>query len=522
MRRSHLPSLATVAALLFACGGFVVAFAVSSAAAPPSPAGADVAPGFTGNAARNGGHIYYLARVLTGGTGNAGSVGGVAIPPYTISGLLLQSPHEIDLTIAAGQATENIYARVRVKFVTVLPGPTEGLLLQIGYGVPGTLPGSWNTWQEMSYHQDYGEWEEWQGKLMPDRTGAFSYLVRASATAGHDWFYAGFRSGTRSGGALNVLSSGDTTAPAAPTGLHEASATLSSITLAWNANSEPDLYGYDLYRRVVNPVPPDDPGWIRLATVLSGTTSYLDRNVVTRTVYEYYLEAIDRSYNRSAKSVPAQGVPEARMVRVIFNVTVPGFTPAPDTIYLAGNQDALGPWDPASRAMTRVDATHWTANLKFLDGTALEFKYTRGSWDTVEWWQEIHDQLNRHHVVQYGLSGTDVVNDTVPNWRDPLVVSTDPPSGDTSVPVAATFRATFNRGIRPEDLDETRFVLHDPLGNVVPSTASFDPVTFTASLAPAASMLPNTQYTWNLGPGIGGDAGSAMQSRLTLTFLTAP
>ena len=178
------------------------------------------------------------------------------------------------------------------------------------------------------------------GALLPDKVGAYTYLVRASATGGRDWLYGGFRSGLSDGGVLKVVPSSDTTAPAAPTGLKVTAATPATISLAWDANAEADLYGYEIYRAVMNPVPLGDPGWIKAATIPAGTTQYVDREVNTGTTYEYYVMAVDTSYNRSAKSTPVSAKAESRLVKVTLNVTLPAFTPAADVIYLPGNQPA--------------------------------------------------------------------------------------------------------------------------------------------------------------------------------------
>jgi alpha-glucosidase len=171
--------------------------------------------------------------------------------------------------------------------------------------------------------------------------------------------------------------------------------------------------------------------------------------------------------------------------------------------------------------MTRVDATHWTTTLQLLDGTALQYKYARGSWDVVEWWEQIHDLINRSLNVDYGANGNQVVNDTVPNWRDPLVVSTNPANGATGIATDAVLSAVFTRGIKPEDLDATRFSLK--VGDVVVAgAAAFDAATNTAAFTPSAALTPNTVYTWTIGPGINGDAGSSMQNAVIVTFTTAP
>ncbi len=477
---------------------------------------------YTDRDVENGRIYFYVVRAVANGLDSANSAEVSAIPHHVISGLLLQGPPSITHTIQAGQPTENIYARVRVKYVTVNPGATDGLIMQIGYGLAGTLPGAWDTWQNMTYNQDYPvtddnlkEWEEWQGKLMPDMLGNYTYLVRASATAGREWLYGGFRSGTGAGGILNVGPSSDTTPPAAPANLQVKGTTPATIALAWDANSEPDLYSYELYRM------PQGGTWARVATIAAGATTYVDREVSTGSTYSYYLLAVDSSYNRSARSNEVTAKAEARVVHVTFNVTVPPETPTMDVVYLPGNQPELGPWTPNKLAMTKVTATHWTTTLQFLDGTPLEYKYTRGSWDTVEWWEQIHDLLNRQLSIDYGADGIQVVDDTVPTWRDPLVVSTSPALGATGVPTNSVLSAVFSRAIKPEDLIDARFNLKTG-DTMVAGAAAFDAATLTATFAPTEPLLAGTTYIWTIGPSINGDAGSAMQNAYQVTFTTAP
>jgi predicted alpha/beta superfamily hydrolase len=54
----------------------------------------------------------------------------------------------------------------------------------------------------------------------------------------------------------------------------------------------------------------------------------------------------------------------------------------PDTarIYITGNTDSLGNWNPAAVPMIKTDSTTWEKNLKFSAGRVVEFKITRGSW----------------------------------------------------------------------------------------------------------------------------------------------
>ena len=69
-------------------------------------------------------------------------------------------------------------------------------------------------------------------------------------------------------------------------------------------------------------------------------------------------------------------------------------------------------------AMTRVDATHFKITLDILDGTALQYKYTRGTWNSVEKGSSCEELSNRTLTVSYGATGTQTENDTVAKWRD--------------------------------------------------------------------------------------------------------
>jgi hypothetical protein len=51
------------------------------------------------------------------------------------------------------------------------------------------------------------------------------------------------------------------------------------------------------------------------------------------------------------------------------------------------------------------------------EGTALEYKYTLGSWDFVEKGGACEEIGNRLLTLTYGATGQQAVNDTVLNWR---------------------------------------------------------------------------------------------------------
>jgi hypothetical protein len=105
-----------------------------------------------------------------------------------------------------------------------------------------------------------------------------------------------------------------------------------------------------------------------------------------------------------------------KMVNVTFKVRVPSNTPPGDTVFIPGDIDLLGPWDPAKQPMQNAGGGIWTVTLQIPDGTHLQYKYTRGSWDKVESWGTITGLTNRHVTISYGTDGNQLVDDTATDW----------------------------------------------------------------------------------------------------------
>jgi predicted alpha/beta superfamily hydrolase len=100
----------------------------------------------------------------------------------------------------------------------------------------------------------------------------------------------------------------------------------------------------------------------------------------------------------------------AQAARVSVTITV--VTPARDSgVYVAGNLIAPA-WQPAARAMTRSADGRSTVTLELPAGATLEYKFTRGSWATVERTADGADLPNRRITVTAGLA----IVDTVRAW----------------------------------------------------------------------------------------------------------
>ena len=109
------------------------------------------------------------------------------------------------------------------------------------------------TWVEATFNVDAGNNDEFVACMLPESTGTFDYAYRYTTTGGRDWVYAdldGIATATPAAGRrLTVVSSGDTTAPAVPTGLTSSAPRPAGVELSWDAVvGDPTLYGYEIGR----------------------------------------------------------------------------------------------------------------------------------------------------------------------------------------------------------------------------------------------------------------------------------
>jgi glycosidase/fibronectin type 3 domain-containing protein len=441
---------------------------------------------------------YYVvvARDDTTGLVSGYSNEAMGIPHYDLSVAYyeLTAPDEITHTISTITPTEAISAQLWINDITGGAGPAEGIMFQIGYGFSSTLPADL-TWVDMAYAAAVGDNDEFTGTLLPDYLGEYIYVVQVSSDGGRSWFYADLGGPGDNGqpGKLHVVPSDDLEAPAAPLNLELDRTTASSISFFWSANTEDDLAGYEIYRQHVEAALAAPQAFERIGRVESDTTDYKDSTVETGETYDYYVLAFDTSFNRSPESNILTATAEDRPVTVTLTVTVPAFTPG--TVYFSREIDEVahlaGDWDPAGVELNQVDETTWTTQLVLLDASETEFKFTRGNWETVEKEADGNTEINnRRLVVDYGDDGTQTVSYTVANWRDPIVVATDPVDDEFGVILNKIITVEWSQAMPPD----TEFVVETVEGPVL-GTYGYDDATFTSIFIPTGELEEGKTYT---------------------------
>ncbi|KFE67732.1 putative esterase [Hyalangium minutum] len=121
---------------------------------------------------------------------------------------------------------------------------------------------------------------------------------------------------------------------------------------------------------------------------------------------------IQRQWTVSKWSV----APDPEHLPTLFVVDVPASTPANSEIWLSGNQESLGNWNGAGVQLAQSYSSErsYVTCLEFSPGTNLEFKATRGSWDSVEKDAQGGEINNRFHRVD----APSTVAAQVGSWRD--------------------------------------------------------------------------------------------------------
>jgi hypothetical protein len=101
----------------------------------------------------------------------------------------------------------------------------------------------------------------------------------------------------------------------------------------------------------------------------------------------------------------------------------------------------------------------------------------------------------------------------------PIVVSTVPASGATSVPVTQALTATFNEAMSPATIDTSTFTLTGP-GGVITGAVTYNSSGFVATFTPGTNLAYSTVYRATITTGAEDLAGVGLVTSYSWTFTT--
>ncbi len=167
----------------------------------------------------------------------------------------------------------------------------------------------------------YNTWVEWSDSALAsdvsdfvnNSSTNFGWIIKdqTEGSSNQDWvrFYSKEHTDSTLRPKLTVTytTNGDTTPPAAPTGLTATAVSSSQINLDWNNNSEGDLSHYHVYRSTTSGFTPGAGNFVADTSV----SNYSDTGLSASTTYYYKVTAVDTSNNESDPSAQASATTEA-------------------------------------------------------------------------------------------------------------------------------------------------------------------------------------------------------------------
>lgn len=142
-----------------------------------------------------------------------------------------------------------------------------------------------------------------------------------------------------------------------------------------------------------------------------------------------------------------------------WSVSVPAGTPEDTELFMAGSIPALGPWQPNTFRMQRTPSGRFTAQLQLNRGTVFEYKFTRGSWASVEKAPDGQEVPNR----RWKVDGDAVIEVEIAAWAKPAAPRVNTGTGNlrwknfTSKVLSGERRVTVWLPPQYQDSDAMRF-----------------------------------------------------------------
>lgn len=269
----------------------------------------------------------------------------------------------------------------------------------------------------------------------------------------------------------NTVYINDITPPLAPSGVKATALSATSLRVSWNANSESDLVGYQVYRDSSATGSFTD----RIATVTGAT--YFDNTGLTEwTQYYYKVLAYDNAPtpNLSALSTPAVlGIPNAPPVAPTgLNVANP--TPAPGrTLVITWNANTDADLAGYNLYVASADTGPYAkVNSSIIVKTDTPSYTHTGLTDNTTYYYKVSavDTYGAESPLSAYNSGIPI--DTTP----PQIVSQYPAAGQDLVPRNAVIKVKIDDPIDPASVKSSTIQVIDQNNQTIPGTVYFDSI----------------------------------------------
>lgn len=170
----------------------------------------------------------------------------------------------------------------------------------------------------------------------------------------------------------------------------------------------------------------------------------------------------------------------AQKVNVTFTVNTPNLKEG-STVFIVGNNETLGNWNPGKIELHKTGKEQWEITLQFPENEIIEYKFTKGSWDTEALTDE--STVPQNNVLKVTKDTT--ITYTITKWRDDGVVN---PSFKGQITGTVKYHKQLKgEGILPRDVivwlppgyyeDASKrypvLYMHDGQNIIDPSTSSF-------------------------------------------------
>ena len=103
----------------------------------------------------------------------------------------------------------------------------------------------------------------------------------------------------------------------------------------------------------------------------------------------------------------------SELAEVAFKVMTPTLDDSSE-VYIAGNRPELGNWNPGEIRLNKIERGIWDLSFRFPKGITLEYKFTKGSWETEA--VSENGEISSNSILEVTQDTTVVT--VIENWKD--------------------------------------------------------------------------------------------------------